>query len=47
MKSICCAAVAQWRKRLTRKGYTRVQNWKGAYFNITYDVIETIELFFI
>ena len=30
MKSICCAAVAQWPKRLTRNGYTRVRNWKGA-----------------
>ena len=25
MKSICCAAVAQWTKRLTRNGYTRVR----------------------
>ena len=30
MKSICRPAVAQWTKRLTRKGQTRVRNWKGA-----------------
>ena len=30
MKSVCRAAVAQWTKRLTRNGQTRVQNWKGA-----------------
>ena len=30
MKSVCRAAVAQWTKRLTRNGYTRVRNWKGA-----------------
>ena len=30
MKSICRATVAQWTKRLTRNGYTRVRNWKGA-----------------
>ena len=31
MKSILvCAAVAQWTKRLTRNGYMRVKNWKGA-----------------
>ena len=29
-KSICRAAVAQWTTRLTRNGYTRVQNWKSA-----------------
>ena len=30
MKSICRQAVAQWTERLTRKGQTRVRNWKGA-----------------
>ena len=30
MKSICRPAMAQWTERLTRKGKTRVQNWKGA-----------------
>ena len=30
MKSIGRAAVAQWTKRLTRNGQTRVQNLKGA-----------------
>ena len=30
MKSICRPAVAQWTEHLTRKGQTRVQNWKGA-----------------
>ena len=30
MKSVCRAAVAQWTKRLTRNGQTRVRNWKGA-----------------
>ena len=30
MESICPAAVAQWTKRLTRNGQTRVRNWKGA-----------------
>ena len=30
MKSMCRPAVAQWTERLTRKGQTRVQNWKGA-----------------
>ena len=30
MKSICRPAVAQWTERLTRKGQTRVRNWKGA-----------------
>ena len=30
MKSICWPAVAQWTQRLTRKGQTRVRNWKGA-----------------
>ena len=30
MKSVCRAAVAQWTKRLTRTGQTRVRNWKGA-----------------
>ena len=30
MNSISRAAVAQWTKRLTRNGYTRVQNCKGA-----------------
>jgi hypothetical protein len=30
MKSVCRAAVAQWTRRLTRNGHTRVQNWKGA-----------------
>ena len=30
MKSIGRAAAAQWTKRLTRKGQTRVRNWKGA-----------------
>ena len=34
MKSICRPAVAQWTERLTRKGQTRVRNWKGA--NILY-----------
>ena len=29
MKSISCAAVVQWTKRMTRNGHTRVQNWKG------------------
>ena len=29
MKSIGRTAVAQWTKRLTRNGQTRVQNWKG------------------
>ena len=32
MKSIGRAAVAQWTKRLTRNGYTRVRIWKGAHF---------------
>ena len=30
MKSIGRAAMAQWTKRLTRNGQTRVRNWKGA-----------------
>ena len=30
MKSIGRAAVAQWTKRLTRNGQTRVRIWKGA-----------------
>ena len=30
MKSICRPVVAQWTERLTRKGQTRVQIWKGA-----------------
>ena len=30
MRSICRPAVAQWKERLTRKGQTRVRNWKGA-----------------
>ena len=30
MKSICRLAMAQWTERLTRKGQTRVRNWKGA-----------------
>ena len=32
MKTLCRAAVAQWTKRLTRNGQTRVQISKGAYF---------------
>ena len=41
MKSVCRAAVAQWTKRLTRNGQTRVRNWKGAnillsQYNIVY-----------
>ena len=39
MKSICRAAVAQWTKRLTRNGFTRVRNWKGA--NISFITIKT------
>ena len=36
IKSIGRAAVAQWTKRLTRNGRTRVRNWKGAnIFDIT------------
>ena len=36
MKSIGRAAVAQWSKRLTRNGQTRVRIWKGAnIFDIT------------
>ena len=31
MKTVCRAAVAQWKERLTRNGYTRVQISKGAY----------------
>ena len=30
MKSICRPAVVQWTECLTRKGQTRVRNWKGA-----------------
>ena len=32
MKTVCREAVAQWKERLTRNGYTRVQITKGAYF---------------
>ena len=32
MKSMCHAAVAQWKERLTRDGQMRVQISKGAYF---------------
>ena len=43
MKSICRAAVAQWTKRLTRNGYTRVRNWKGANFSfITFNSFITL-----
>ena len=30
IKSISRAAVAKWKTRLARNGYTRVQNWKNA-----------------
>ena len=32
MKTVCRAALAQWKERLTRNGQTRVQISKGAYF---------------
>ena len=35
MKSICRAAVAQWTKRLTRNGQTRVRIRKAHIFDIT------------
>jgi hypothetical protein len=35
MKSVCRAAVSQWRKRLTRNGQTRVRNWKGANIHLS------------
>ena len=35
MKSIGCAAVAQWTKRLTRNGQTRVEIQKAHIFDIT------------
>ena len=45
MKSVCRAAVAQWTKRLTRNGQTRVRNWKGANILLSqyyYKMINTI-----
>ena len=37
MKSICRAAVAQWTKRLTRNGQTRVRIREAHIFDITLD----------
>ena len=37
MKSVCRAAVAQWTKRLTHNGQTRVQNRKGANIFFTFE----------
>ena len=42
MKSICRAAVAQWTKRLTRNGYTLVQNWKGANILLLHYLVPTV-----
>ena len=42
MKSICRPSVAQWTKRLTRNGLTRVPNWKGALLMCLWKLVSSL-----